>query len=108
VNLTLEAEEYILRRAARMRSPGGATDEVIVLRNILGLERKDRFGQLMSKEGPFVYVGLERIHSEFQMCNLPESGRLVYLSGFNSESDVTINVRKGGSERDTRLQIKRD
>jgi hypothetical protein len=105
VYFTLQAEEYILRRAERMKNRQSLVKEVIVLFNVLGVERKNQFGQVVKKDGPFVYVGLERHQEGLEVTTLPNSGMHVYLSGFAHEREITINITKGHNENETRLCV---
>ena len=102
VVFTAEAERHILKAFKFRDEQEPYIGRSIVLFNILYVERKDRFGKTVATRGPHVYVGLEGNEERFDVCELPISKKLVYLSGFEQTDNLTIylvqNCERGSFE----------
>jgi len=105
---TPDAEQFIVKRADRLRNPYSLSEEFVVLFNILRVERKDAYGRVVKTKGPFVYVGMERSIKGLEFAVLPSSGARVYLSGFTEEIDPIVAVNFDRSSKEGFLFIDRE
>lgn len=92
ISITPNAERHVLNFVRRIRNRRSFVEEHIVLLNVLSMERKNQFGDIISTRGPFVSISLETSieRDQAQVC-LDNSGKTLFLSGFDGLAG-TIDV----------------